>query len=441
MFSGRGPKFDANKCKVQLKMLINRLNLLTQKKGNLAKSEKRKVAELLRDTKEHNARILVEQIIRDDYLLEAYDLIKQYTEMLISRFSVIQLETELKPEVAASVCAITYAGYLMGAEIDELKHLHILFTLKYGKPFTQDVLENKEKYINHRLLKILSSTEVPDVSVVDAYLEAIAQAYGVEFIPKPLGGAQPVSATLGIALPVPGQPMPGTTVPEPIDLTGADLEDVAPAVPPLPVAPPPAPIAPNPVAQEEFVMGMALPVAPMVAEGGGPPLPFRIMLTKVSAATKTETGHVDSGLGLVVDSQDVVTGVVSPDTPGAAASALAGVRLGDKLVAINGRQITGDAPLKSLTADLDLGAAIPIDLVRFYGAALQSGIAVATPPIGHDAPIVSPPLPSPGPPPTAPPPQPVAPVQPVDPSVPAPPPAEDSVEDLLKKRLDALKMA
>ena len=51
MFQSK-PKFDANKCKVQLKMLINRLNLLSQKKGNLAKAEKRKVAELLRDTKE-----------------------------------------------------------------------------------------------------------------------------------------------------------------------------------------------------------------------------------------------------------------------------------------------------------------------------------------------------------------------------------------------------
>ena len=50
MFQSK-PKFDANKCKVQLKMLINRLNLLSQKKGNLAKAEKRKVAELLRDTK------------------------------------------------------------------------------------------------------------------------------------------------------------------------------------------------------------------------------------------------------------------------------------------------------------------------------------------------------------------------------------------------------
>ena len=66
MFSSK-PRFDPNKCKVQLKLLVNRINLLTSKRSNLAKAEKRKVAMMLRDDREHNARILVEQIIREDY--------------------------------------------------------------------------------------------------------------------------------------------------------------------------------------------------------------------------------------------------------------------------------------------------------------------------------------------------------------------------------------
>ena len=103
MFSSSKPRFDANKAKVQLKMLINRLNLLTSKKANLAKAEKRKVAMLLREDKEHNARILVEQIIREDYTLEAYDLLKQYTEMLIARFNVVVTEEELKVSVHHSL--------------------------------------------------------------------------------------------------------------------------------------------------------------------------------------------------------------------------------------------------------------------------------------------------------------------------------------------------
>ena len=367
------PKFDANKCKVQLKMLINRLNLLSSKKGNLAKSEKRKVAELLRETKEHNARILVEQIIRDDYLLEAYDLIKQYTEMLIARFNIITVEPELKPEIAASVCAIVYAGYLMGTEVDELKHLHILFTIKYGKPFTEDIIENKEKYINHRLLKILTQTEVPDPTVVDAYLEAIAQSYGVEYVPKAATSVQPISATLGIALPTPGQPMPGTAVPEPIDLTGCDSEPAPPPTAPsqpapllmgsevpmaagvvsgaMPTAMPTAimPTTIMPTVTIPTAVPTAVPTATPVA-GGLPPgsapsgsttTTYRVQLCKVSAASK-DGGHVITGLGLTLDAQDVVVGIAPADTPGIEAAALGSVRVGDKLLAINERQITGD---------------------------------------------------------------------------------------------------
>ena len=56
MFGGSSkPKFDANKTKVNLTMLINRFNLLTQKKSNLAKQQKRQVALLLKDDKEPNA--------------------------------------------------------------------------------------------------------------------------------------------------------------------------------------------------------------------------------------------------------------------------------------------------------------------------------------------------------------------------------------------------
>ena len=104
MFGGFKPKFDANKTKVNLKMLINRFNLLTQKKANLAKQQKREIALLLRDNKEARARILVEHIIREDYTLESYDLLRQYTELLLARLNVVIQEPQLKPEVAEAVC-------------------------------------------------------------------------------------------------------------------------------------------------------------------------------------------------------------------------------------------------------------------------------------------------------------------------------------------------
>ena len=196
MFSSK-PRFDSNKCKVQLKMLILRLNLLTSKKANLAKAEKRNVAMLLRETKEHNARILVEQIIREDYLLEVYDMLKQYTEMLIARFNVVTTAEDLKPEIADGVTALVYAGYLMGQDIDELKALFNLFTAKYGKAFTQEVLDHKERYLTARLVEILSYTQVPDPTVVDAYLTEIVRQL-VSILRPTSGSSHPCCPPLAV---------------------------------------------------------------------------------------------------------------------------------------------------------------------------------------------------------------------------------------------------
>ena len=205
MFSSK-PKFDANKCKVNLKMLQNRFALLQQKKTNLAKQQKRQVAMMLKDDKEAQARILVEHIIREDYTLESYELLRQYADLILARLNVVTNEPELKPEVAEAVCSLLYAGWLMASEVPELGTLNQLFTAKYGKPYAAEVIENKEKYLNYRLLRMLTSTQVPDPTVVELYLTEIAKAYGVDWTPRPSAIPQPISSTIGVPLPLPGAP-------------------------------------------------------------------------------------------------------------------------------------------------------------------------------------------------------------------------------------------
>ena len=73
-------------------------------------------------------------------------------------------EPELKPEVAEAVCALLYAGWLMGSEVPELHTLYQLFTAKYGKVYSEEVISSKEKYLSHRLLRMLTSTQVPSPS-------------------------------------------------------------------------------------------------------------------------------------------------------------------------------------------------------------------------------------------------------------------------------------
>lgn len=44
----------------------------------------------LADDKEDRARIRVESIIREDFVVEAYELLEMFCELLLARFGVIQ---------------------------------------------------------------------------------------------------------------------------------------------------------------------------------------------------------------------------------------------------------------------------------------------------------------------------------------------------------------
>ncbi|KAM9987990.1 hypothetical protein ACTFIZ_003362 [Dictyostelium cf. discoideum] len=91
---GFGPSYDSYKLKVQLKLAVSRIQILKNKKANIVRDEKRNVAELLRKKNEESARIRVETIIRDEYLIECFQIIEVLCELLHARINLINATTE-----------------------------------------------------------------------------------------------------------------------------------------------------------------------------------------------------------------------------------------------------------------------------------------------------------------------------------------------------------
>lgn len=83
------PKFDPNKLKTNLRICSVRLKNLYQKKNELNIRARRELAEYLKVKKVDRARIRVEQIVREDYLLEVLEIIELYCELLITRLGLI----------------------------------------------------------------------------------------------------------------------------------------------------------------------------------------------------------------------------------------------------------------------------------------------------------------------------------------------------------------
>lgn len=76
--------------KTNLRLAINRLKLLEKKKSELAQKARKEIADYISEGKYERAKIRVEHIIREDYLVEAMELIEMYCDLLLSRFGLLQ---------------------------------------------------------------------------------------------------------------------------------------------------------------------------------------------------------------------------------------------------------------------------------------------------------------------------------------------------------------
>ncbi len=87
MFSS-GPNYT--KLKTHLRLAINRLKLLEKKKTELAQKARKEIADYLAAGKIERARIRVEHIIREDYIVEAFEVVEMYCDLLLARFGLLQ---------------------------------------------------------------------------------------------------------------------------------------------------------------------------------------------------------------------------------------------------------------------------------------------------------------------------------------------------------------
>eukprot|EP01117_Protostelium_nocturnum_P010337 TRINITY_DN3716_c0_g1_i4.p1 TRINITY_DN3716_c0_g1~~TRINITY_DN3716_c0_g1_i4.p1 ORF type:complete len:376 (+),score=99.45 TRINITY_DN3716_c0_g1_i4:214-1341(+) len=185
MFSELGKKmglvekqFDPNQCKVQLKLAITRLKLQKTKKENNIKNQKREIAELLKLGKDESARIKVETIIREDFLIEAFDILELFCELLVTRLGVIQISRECPEDIKEAVCSLIYAAPRI--EVKELSLIRDQLGLKYGKEFVLDTMSNKDNCVNSRIVHKLS-VQAPENYLVYQYLNEIAKSHNLDW--------------------------------------------------------------------------------------------------------------------------------------------------------------------------------------------------------------------------------------------------------------------
>jgi len=178
MFSS-GPKYQ--KLTTNLRLSINRLKLLEKKKTEMAVKARREIADYLIAGKEDRARIRVEHIIREDYIVEAMELIEMYCDLLLARMGLIQSTKEMDEGLEEPISSIIWATPRLQSEVQELVVVSEQLSLKYGQEFAQSCRANALQIVNEKLIHKLS-VQAPPRRLVERYMVEIAKSYNVAYV-------------------------------------------------------------------------------------------------------------------------------------------------------------------------------------------------------------------------------------------------------------------
>ncbi|XP_055504961.1 IST1 homolog isoform X3 [Leucoraja erinacea] len=174
--------FRSERLRVNLRLVINRLKLLEKKKTELAQKARKEIADYLAAGKDERARIRVEHIIREDYLVEAMEILELYCDLLLARFGMIQSMKELDTGLSESISTLIWAAPRLQTEVVELRVVSDQLCAKYSKEYGKLCRTNQIGTVNERLMLKLS-VEAPPKILVERYLIEIAKNYNVPYEP------------------------------------------------------------------------------------------------------------------------------------------------------------------------------------------------------------------------------------------------------------------
>lgn len=130
--------------------------------------------------KEEKAKIRAEALIRDDNLIEAYEILQLECEMLHERIKLIESTKGCPKDLMSVVATIMWASQRV--DIPELVMVRKQFRARYGKGFEEAALENVGNILNERVVTKLSF-EPPAAYLVQTYLERICERFEVDWAP------------------------------------------------------------------------------------------------------------------------------------------------------------------------------------------------------------------------------------------------------------------
>ncbi|CAL9042420.1 unnamed protein product [Musa banksii] len=168
------------RCKTCLNLAISRIKLLRNKRELQLKHMRKEISQYIQTGQEAIARIRVENIIREQNILAAYEIIELFCEFVLAHVLILETQRACPVELQEAVASIIFASPRC-SDLPELLHIRNLFSTKYGKEFAAAASELwPESNVNRMIIEKLTVT-APPAELKVKVLKAIAQEHNLEW--------------------------------------------------------------------------------------------------------------------------------------------------------------------------------------------------------------------------------------------------------------------
>ncbi|XP_071707350.1 uncharacterized protein [Rutidosis leptorrhynchoides] len=173
-----GRKFKTSKFKATLNLAVSRVTILkNQRQARIAVARSDIVQLLNLDHHEH-ALLRVDQVIKEQNMLDVYVMVDGYCHLLLQMVHLIEQQKECPDELKEAASSLLYAAPRCG-EFPELQEIRAILTARYGKDFAYGAIELRNNCgVSTRMIQKLS----PRQSGLEArmkILQEIASETGV----------------------------------------------------------------------------------------------------------------------------------------------------------------------------------------------------------------------------------------------------------------------
>ncbi|KAI4313947.1 hypothetical protein L6164_026889 [Bauhinia variegata] len=173
-----GRTFKVAKFKPLITLALSHLAVLKNQRQTRCKQARSDVVQILQLGHHDRALLRVERVIEEQNLLDVYDLIEKYCNLLIERVHLIEQERECPEELKEAASGLLYAASRCG-DFPELQEIRAVLTTRFGKEFAARAIELRNNCgVNLQIIQKLS-TRMPSLENRMKTLKEIASENGI----------------------------------------------------------------------------------------------------------------------------------------------------------------------------------------------------------------------------------------------------------------------